>query len=312
MRVRATAASLPAVALAVAAMAVVAALPGRAVAAVGTVPGPAAVRDVCRDGAPSCVDDTIAEMRARFRPLGQGCSHNAAFALTYLRTTETFKFARDRAGFFADPAWVNHEGALFAEYYFAAYDDWAAGRRWRVPGAWLVAFDAGRDRRVSGAGNVLLGMNAHINRDLPYVLAAVGPTAPGGPGRPGASHKPDHDRVNEVLAMVLAPVLAELSARFDPFGLATGLNPADGLALIAGWREQAWRYAERLVAARNPIARAVVAAEIEAASAAQAVLYAGLTAYLPPLSTPAPRDAYCAVHHGDAPPPYPFGSPLPY
>jgi hypothetical protein len=260
----------------------------------------------CADGHPSCVDATIADMRARFAPLGQACDHNAVFALTYLRTTQTYKWARDQAGFFSDPAWVNREDAVFARLYFDAYDSWAAGRRHRIPGAWLVAFDAAAGRRVTGAGNVLLGMNAHINRDLPYALAAVGLTRPD-----GTSRKPDHDKVNDFLALVLAPLLTELAARFDPYGLAGGLAPDAALQLIAGWREQAWRNAERLVSATHPIARALVAAQIEAAATAQAVLYAGLTAYVPP-QAPGPRDAHCAAHHADQPPAYPFGTPPAY
>jgi hypothetical protein len=252
------------------------------------------------------VDATIAEMRARFASLGRACEHNAIFALTYLRTTQTYKWARDQVGFFSDPAWVNREDAVFARLYFDAYDSWAAGRRHRTPGAWQVALDAAGQRRVTGAGNVLLGMNAHINRDLPYALAAVGLTRPD-----GTSRKPDHDKVNDFLALVLAPLLTELSARFDPYGLAAGLAPDAALQLIAGWREQAWRNAERLVSAPHPLARALVAAEIEAAATAQALLYAGVTAYLPP-QAPGPRDAHCAAHHADQPPGYPFGTPPPY
>jgi hypothetical protein len=267
-------------------------------------PAPAARAAVtgCPDGRPSCVDATIADMRARFAPLGRSCDHNAVFALTYLRTTQTYKWARDQAGFFADPAWVNHEDAVFAQLYFDAYDSWAAGARGRTPGAWLVAFDAARNHRVTGAGNVLLGMNAHINRDLPFALAAVGLTRPD-----GTSRKPDHDKVNDFLALVMAPLLTELSTRFDPYGLAGGLPPDTVFQLIVTWREQAWHNAERLVAARDPLTRALVAADIEAGATAQAVLYAGLTA------TPSPlRDAYCAVHNADQPPAYVFGAPSAY
>jgi hypothetical protein len=264
--------------------------------------------DVCADGAPSCVDETIATMRARFAVLGQQCDHRAVFALAYLRTTQTYKWARDLPGFFADTAWVNHEDALFAEYYFNAYDNWAAGRRTSVPAAWLAAFDAARDRRVTGAGDVLLGMNAHINRDLPYVLAAIGLTRPD-----GTSRKPDHDKVNEFLATVVDPLLAELVARFDPTGFDIGLVPDALLQQIVSWREQAWRNAERLAAAATPLARAIVVLDIESSAAAQAAFLTTLTSYLPPLSTTGPRDAHCAAHHADPPPArYAFGLPSAY
>ena len=50
-------------------------------------------------------------------------------------------------------------------------------------------------RQVTGMGNVFLGMNAHVNRDLPFVLAEIGLVKPD-----GTSRKADHDRVNDFLA----------------------------------------------------------------------------------------------------------------
>src|SRR4051794_8962795 len=49
----------------------------------------------CVAGKPSCIDKTIREMQRRFDPLGQSCDHNAVFSLAYLRTTQTYKWARD-------------------------------------------------------------------------------------------------------------------------------------------------------------------------------------------------------------------------
>ena len=108
----------------------------------------------CVAGRPSCIDAAIREMRRRFEPLGRSCHHDAVFALAYLRTTQTYQWASAQPGFFADVAWVNHYDAVFAKYYFRAVDDYAAARRTNVPAAWLVAFDAARDRRVSGSGSI--------------------------------------------------------------------------------------------------------------------------------------------------------------
>ncbi|HZN17068.1 MAG TPA: DUF5995 family protein [Micromonosporaceae bacterium] len=261
----------------------------------------------CPDGQASCVDATIAEMRQRFEPLGRSCHHNAVFALAYLRTTQTYRWARDQAGFFADPAWVNHEDAVFAAYYLTAYDDWAAGRRAAVPQAWLIALDAARDRRVTGAGDVMLGMNAHISRDLPFVLASIGLTRPD-----GSSRKPDHDRVNDFLRLVGDPLLAEEAVRFDPFSFVS-LGSSVMFSVLVQWRERAWQNAQRLVAATDDDARAAVTADIESAAAAEALSLRTLNAYVPPFTTTWPRDLYCAGHHATAPPqPYPFGTPSPY
>src|SRR4029450_12336771 len=91
----------------------------------------------CVAGRPHCGDATIREGERRCRSLGPAWDHNAVFALAYLRTTQTYKWARDQSGFFTDTPWVNHEDAVFAKYYFAAYDNWAGGARGQVPQAWL-------------------------------------------------------------------------------------------------------------------------------------------------------------------------------
>jgi hypothetical protein len=268
----------------------------------------AVIPDTCPDGGNECVDGTITQLRGRFATLGRSCDHHSTFALAYLRTTQGFKWGRDQEGLFADNRWVNREGALFAEYYHRAYDDWAAGRRSSVPLAWLAALDAARSRRLTGAGDLMLGMNAHINRDLPYVLERVGLTAPD-----GSSRKPDHDKVNEILAEVMDPLLAELLTRFDPYGFDTGIPNGTVLDVIIGWREQAWRNAVRLANARNPFTRALVEFDIESGAATVAAGLATLTSYVPPFTGPGPRNTHCAAQHATAPPlPYPFGIPPAY
>jgi hypothetical protein len=261
----------------------------------------------CVAGRPHCLDATIREMQRRFTPLGQSCDHDAVFSLAYLRTTQTYGWARDQAGYFNDTPWVNHEDAVFAKYYFTAYDNWAAGQRSGVPQAWLTAFDAAAARQVTGSGDLLLGMNAHVNRDLPFVLAAIGITTPD-----GQSRKPDHDKVNQFLNTVVAPLLAELSARFDPsvntITTPYGVGYTGVFQELVAWREQAWRNAEALTDAPTAADRALVAQQIETAAATQAATIVAENSYLPPVTTTASRDAYCAAHNADAPPmAYAFG-----
>jgi hypothetical protein len=266
----------------------------------------------CASGRSGCVRSTIREMQRRFDPMAKACDPNAVFGLAYLRTTQTYEWARDQAGFFDDTPFVNHEDAVFARYYFDAYDDWAAGRRREVPQAWRIAFDSAAGHEVSGVGNLFLGMSAHVNRDLPYVLADIGLTYPD-----GSSRKADHDKVNQFLNAVLDPLLAEEAARFDPTAddlhdpLLLGYTTA--FQLLAAWRETAWRNAERLVSAPTPAARALVAQSIEdyAAGVASAIKLG--TAYLPPFTTSASSDAFCRSHAGAAAPTaYAFGTPSPW
>lgn len=216
--------------------------------------------DVCPGGDASCPGEVIDEMYERWEPLDASCDHEAVFGLTYLRTTEEFQRTIDNdPAFFSDPAWVNHEDAIFAELYFQAYDNWHSGNRDAVPGAWKVAFEANRSPDLMATGDLLLGLNAHINRDLPYTLAAVGLVKPD-----GSSRKPDHDHVNAFLEQVADPLQVELAQRYDSIFELTDLEPSpvDEEAVLQAvrlFRENAWRNAERLVAARN-------ADELQAAS----------------------------------------------
>jgi Family of unknown function (DUF5995) len=266
----------------------------------------------CVAGRVNCVRAVVREMERRFEPVGRSCDHNAMFALAYLRTTQTYLWAAQQPGFFQDTSWVNHEDAVFAKYYFDAYDNWLAGNRSRVPQAWLIAFDAAQERRSTGSGDLLLGMSAHINRDLPFTLAAIGMVT-----ADGDSRKADHDKVDEFLNMVIEPMLAELAARFDPdtVNIKTpfGVGNAGLFQLVAAWREKAWRNAELLVSAPTPQLRAAVAEQIELAAATEATTIVAGNSYLPPLTTTGPRDAFCASHHADPPPaPYRFGTPSAY
>jgi hypothetical protein len=266
----------------------------------------------CTAGRSTCLAKTIREMQRRFEPLGKACDHNAVFALAYLRTTQTYGWARDQEGFFVDTPYVNHEDAVFGRYYFDAYDNWANGNRTKVPRAWQIAFDSAAARQVSGSGNLFLGMSAHVNRDLPYVLAAIGLTFPD-----GTSRKVDHDKVNTFLNAVLDPLLGEEAARLDP-GIDDSRDPlllgyTTSFQLLASWRETAWRNAERLVSAPDAAARARVAQSIEDYAANVALTLKAAEAYSPPLTSSASRNTYCSSHNGAvAPIAYEFGTPSPW
>ena len=253
--------------------------------------------NACVSGQVSCVDAIIREMYRRLEPLASSCDHNAVFQLAYLRITEAIRRAIEDPTFFDDRHYLAHEDGVFAKYYFDAYDDWAAGRRAAVPPAWLIAFDAAAGRKVSGAGNLLLGVSTHINRDLAFTLYNVGLTTP-----EGVTRKPDHDRVNEVINSVVDPILAEEAARFDPTiddaATPLGLSYTALYELVILWRETAWRNAERLTNATSESERNRVAQEIEDYAAEWARTIMLQTAYAPPLTSSAARDAWCAQHHG--------------
>lgn len=244
---------------------------------------------VCPDGAPSCIDATIAEMERRLAADAASCSHDAIFGLAYLRVTEDVRRALAE-DWFDDEVWLGQVDAVFARLYFDSMDAWDAGRTSSVPRAWRIALQAADDRSVTGLGNFMLSMNAHINRDFSYVLAEVGLTA-----ADGTSHKPDHNAYNPRLDALMDPVFSEEAARFDPafddFDIA-GVDAVAAGIIMRGWREMVWRNAENLALARTPLARQLAAQTIEQYAATQALLIR--TVFASP--SPAKRDAWCATH----------------
>jgi hypothetical protein len=245
------------------------------------------------NGSTRCVDKVIREMERRWAPLDEACDHDAVFALTYLETTRGYRRAVADPEFFADNAFVNNEDRVFAGFYFVAHDAWEDGRVAEVPPAWRVAFDAADRGAVTATGNMLLGMNAHIQRDLPFVLWSIGLVAPD-----GASRKPDHDKVNEILNRVTEPMMAAVAERYDPTA-ADGDVPGtsiDAFAMnqfIQAWREGAWRNAELLAAAPDDAARRLVAQTIETEAAVMATVLRTAYTYDGVLRSAATRDAFC-------------------
>jgi len=248
---------------------------------------------ICPDGSPSCIDATIEEMKQRLAVDAAACDHDAIFGLAYLRVTEDVRKAVN-SGWFSDRVWLGQVDAVFARLYFNSMDAWRAGERASIPKAWRVALQAADDKTVTGLGNFMLHMNAHINRDFSYVLAEVGLTA-----ADGTSHKPDHNAYNPRLDALMDPVFAEEAARFDPtfddFAIA-GIDAIAAGMIMRGWREMVWRNGEALAAAKTPNARKAVEREIEMYAASQAFLMKGL--FKSSQAGNLMRDAYCATHHG--------------
>ncbi len=275
-----------------------------AAAVTGTAVPAAAAK--CPDGSLRCVDAVIREMRKRFSPLASSCDHDAIFALSYLRTTEEYRrTVAEQPDFFDDTAFVNTEDVVFADYYFRAYDAWHGGTPASVPPAWRIAFEAADERGVTGAGNLLLGINAHINHDLAFALAEL-LRARGLTTAEGDSRKADHDKVNEILRRVQQPLLAELARRFDPTiddaqVDGTGLDDEALFQSIVVWRERAWQNAVRLAEATTDAERQLVADSIARQAADEATTIRASSSYGTP-PNPADsgaRDDYCAAHWND-------------
>jgi hypothetical protein len=251
--------------------------------------------DACVAGRIACVDRVAHKLERQISDLG--CDHNAIFSLAYARTTEKVAAVeRSQPTFFSDNAWLNHYDATFADMYFSAWNSWQ--RNGTAPPAWAIAFQTADRREASAAGNLLLGMSAHVNRDLPFALYAIGLAGPD-----GSSRKPDHDAVNQILNMVITPLLDEIAATYDPAvravpGLPASLDDFLTFQLLPQWRQEAWDNAVALASAPDATARTTIANAIERAAVTKAQALLALTRYNPPLTSSADRDAYCGTHLG--------------
>ena len=250
----------------------------------------------CQRGVAACLDILVNEMQTRAERLASECDHNALFATMYLRMTEAIRGAV-RAGRFNNPRLTIHLTAWFAHFYFKAIDAWHSGNVAAVPGAWQIAFQASASGDQWGLGDLLLGMNAHISRDLPFAVAGVIGNTP-------TSLDPDHDfaLVNTLILQISQGVLQEVASRFDPTVAAGEVPFALGAGqtfgqIVTAWRTESWQSGVELAGAATPVPNAISEkVEATAESRAQAI-HASLT-YLPVIEGPAARDAYCAADHG--------------
>ena len=134
-------------------------------------PGPVST---CPKPNPGCIRTQIRRLRAARDKWG--CDHRAVFATTYLMLTKQI-FEDVKTGFveenFLDPKYLYAEDALFANVYFRTARAYGRGARGRQGVADRLRH--GGARTTQGAvQDMLLGINAHVQNDMPFVLAHLG------------------------------------------------------------------------------------------------------------------------------------------
>src|SRR5688572_5786690 len=159
----------------------------------------------CKRATLRCVRVQIRRMRALQERLG--CDHKAVFTTTYLVLTEALRDALlAEPRMLRWPKWFFREDALFANVYFRSVRRWEQGRE--VPPAWRIAFETAEGKEVLGSQDMLLGINAHVQNDMPFVIAQLGLR-----DRKGQARKPDHDLTNDVLAAAYEDVVTAVRER---------------------------------------------------------------------------------------------------
>jgi len=216
------------------------------------------------------IQELIVRMAALLEPLQAADDQRQYFHATYQRTTIAVAEELTR-GSFADADWVERWDVAFADLYLEALEADLAGRKPSRP--WAIAF--GAPAGLPPLRHVLLGMNAHINYDLPQALLAVISDEQFDDPALLARREADHRAIDDVLASRVAaeddeltrlsapaPVLDRLLQPFNRLGTQRFLREA---------RRKVWANAIMLSRARRqgPETYAAVLTQLEDLSAAK-------------------------------------------
>jgi len=214
----------------------------------------------------SSIGDLAAVMRTHLDRFDRKGDHRAAFLRVYHRMTLAAG-ERLHQPFFLDPPWVERVAIRFGWYYFDALERFERGDA--PPPAWAYAFRIAHEKRAFLLQDILLGMNAHINNDLPLVVAELLRAE----GDDQAVFKTvrrrfDHDQINRVLHDVIPAVQDEIAAHYGrlirPLGRLLGnLDQQLTTYGLKTWRDRVWRNARCLLAAETDRERALVVHFIE-------------------------------------------------
>jgi len=161
------------------------------------------------------------------------------FNKLYLRMTLAIQKAL-RANEFADPRFVEQWDIAFAQLYFDAVRLAATGSN-ELPRAWAPLRDARSRRGILPLQFAIAGMNAHINRDLPWSLLDAC-TQLGLPPADGSTVHRDFLKVNQILAATEEAAKRDFSSGLARFVDQLFGRVDDELALwsISRARDAAW------------------------------------------------------------------------
>jgi Family of unknown function (DUF5995) len=192
------------------------------------------------------IGDVVARLQQRIDALPADQVHRRAFITTYQRTTQAVGDAVD-AAFFEDPEWVVRWDIAFADLFLVAHDADQAGGS--VPRPWRLAFHA--DPKLPTLSHLLLGMNAHINYDLPQAtLSVITDQDFQDPGLVDRRRR-DHERIDKILASrVAAEDSAIGGARRLLDRILTPANRLSSRRFLHEARQKVWRNVDELQRAR--------------------------------------------------------------
>ena len=161
------------------------------------------------------INQVIDVMTEKLQVLQRNGDHRVVFHHVYLLITKEMQ-NRLLSDFFLDPVWMERVLVGFAHYYFNAMDAYEAGLT--CPPAWELAFRLASEKQSLVLQDALLGINAHINSDLPmviYLILKEDQTWPD--ARIMLRRRQDHDLINDILNDLIDSVQDELAHHYGRF-----------------------------------------------------------------------------------------------
>ncbi len=179
------------------------------------------------------LEPTIDQLRAEALDAGDADGY---FAAMYARVTDRVDIAITD-GRFADGERMARFARGFADWYLGPRHGTRA-----LPDCWRAAQDVTSDGSLLIVQHLLLGINAHVNHDLPQVVVELA-----GAERPLDGIRPDFDAINDILAETQGDVLRDLGrvSGWTQWAVALGGGRVFNFSLD-GARGQAWATAQRL------------------------------------------------------------------
>jgi hypothetical protein len=182
----------------------------------------------------AALDEVVETATERRDPVGY-------FAAVYRKVTAKVAEGID-VGFFDDAERMTRLDVVFAGRYLSALRAWQAGDH--PTKSWEIAFEAARGANLLVLQHLLLGINAHINLDLGVAAAQTAP------GESLVDLRRDFDRINEILASLLAEIRRDLHSVSPWIGLLDRLGGRGDDEVIRfsmqAARTSAWRFAVEL------------------------------------------------------------------
>jgi uncharacterized protein DUF5995 len=179
------------------------------------------------------IADTALELRAVALAATDASGY---FPALYARVTARIG-ASIEAGIFADGPEIDRFATRFASHYVAASTD-----QLRRPRCWHACWDVAADPRLLIVQHLLLGINAHVNYDLPRAVVEIADER-----GDLLAIRHDFDVVNDVLADTYADVVKDLDrvSRWVNGAARLGGGRAFNFSLRVA-RARAWQAAVRM------------------------------------------------------------------